>query len=130
MELSLVNNDEKYYEFIRELRLHPDNIDGFINKKNITEDEQILYMRKYKECYKICLYGNQPVGFVGVIDNDIRVATKPSFKKMGIGKFMINEIIKEYPESFAKIKFNNKNSIKLFESCGFEVKYVIMKKCN
>lgn len=128
MNLKFVDNKPEYYDFIREIRLHPNNISGFINQSNITQQEQIDYMEKYGHNFKICLCDNQPVGFIGVIDDDIRVATKPEFKNLGIGKFMVNEMMKLYPESVAKIKMNNIASIKLFESCGFKVEYVIMKK--
>jgi hypothetical protein len=78
--------------------------------------------------YRICLLDNEPAGFVGVIEDDIRVATDPKFKKMGIGKFMIEEIMKEFPTAFAKVKIENIASLKLFSSCGFVPKYTILHK--
>jgi ribosomal protein S18 acetylase RimI-like enzyme len=127
-DLKLIDVSHEYYEFIRELRFHPDNISGFINQETITEDQQISYMEKFSNCYKVCLLNNEPVGFVGVIEDDIRVAVKPEYKKMGIGKFMIENIISQYPNSYAKIKIDNTSSIKLFESCGFNIKFLIMSK--
>lgn len=130
MKLQFVDNEPKYYEFIRLLRTHPDNVSGFINQSNITEREQTRYMGDNHQFFKICLCDEEPVGFIGVIDNDIRIATKPEYKKMGIGKFMVNEMSKLYPNALAKIKMDNKSSIKLFESCGFKIEYLIMKKCQ
>lgn len=130
MKLELVKNEPKYYEFIRLMRLHPDNIFGFINQNDISESDQINYMSKYGEFFNICLCDNNPAGFIGVIDNDIRIATNPIFKNKGIGKFMVNEIMKVYPNAVAKIKADNPLSKKLFESCGFETDYIIMKKCQ
>lgn len=130
IDLKLVPNEEKYYEFIRVLRTCNENINGFISQENITEEQQFNYMSKYGEYYHICLMNDVPVGFVGVIDDDIRVATKSEYKKMGIGKFMINEIMKIYPNAKAKIKSNNFESMSLFKSCGFTDEYVIMKKMN
>lgn len=128
MKLELVNCNENYYQFIRELRIHPDNIQGFIVQGTITSDEQKEYMKKNEKDYYVCLSDKEPVGFVGVIENDIRVATKPEYKKKGIAKFMIDEVMKIYPNAKAKIKSNNVASISLFKSCGFETEFVIMKK--
>lgn len=128
INFELVECEEKYFEFIRELRTHPDNISGFINQSIITESEQKKYMEKYKSNYFVCLCDGIPSGFVGVIDDDIRVATKPEYKNKGIAKFMINEINKRYPTALAKIKVDNIASIKLFESCGFQTEFLILKK--
>lgn len=127
-ELKFVDNEPKYFEFIRLMRLHPENISGFINQNYISAKDQIDYMEKYAQFFKICLLNDEPVGFVGVIENDIRVATKPEHKNLGIGKFMINEMMKIYPDALAKIKLGNTASVKLFESCGFSTEFIIMKK--
>lgn len=126
--LILVKNEPKFYGFIHDLRYRKENVSGFIDQTPVSEIEQNNYMEKYGKHYYIAILNETPVGFVGVIDNDIRVATHPDYKNMGIGKFMINEIIKIYPNSIAKIKSTNSESIKLFESCGFEVNFLIMKK--
>lgn len=128
MKLKLVKNEPKYYEFIRKLRLDSENILGFINQNYITENEQIEYMKNNHFYFNICLFEDTPVGFIGVIDNDIRIAVNPKYKNRGIGKFMVNEIMKTNPNALAKIKSNNLASIKLFESCGFKIDYLIMKK--
>lgn len=119
MELIFVENDKKYYEFIRLMRIHPENQKGFLEKVNITKEQQIKYMSKYGKHYYLCLENETPLGYVGVVDNDIRICTDPSFQKKGIGLFMLNEIIKLYPEASAKILKNNIGSLKLFEKCGF-----------
>ena len=41
---------------------------------------------------------------------------------------MINEIMKIHPNAFAKVKLENKASLKLFESCGFKKKFYILEK--
>lgn len=126
--LKLVLNEKKYYDFIREMRTCDENIYGFVNQEKITEQQQNEYMSKHEQFYYVCLLGDDPVGFVGVINDDIRVATRPGYKKMGVAKFMINEIMKIFPNAIAKIKSNNIASIALFKSCGFETEYLIMKK--
>lgn len=128
MNFSLVKCDEKYFDFVRQLRTHPENISGFVNQSPISDTDQIKYMNENKDSYFICLYENEPVGFVGVINDDIRVATKPDMKNRGIGKFMINEVLKLYPNAFAKVKINNDASINLFESCGFKKQFIILER--
>jgi RimJ/RimL family protein N-acetyltransferase len=128
MDLKFVKCESKYYEFIRELRVHPENSQGFIVQGDISIEEQKRYMEKNEKFFFVCLDNEEPVGFVGVIEDDIRVATSPKHKKMGIGKFMINEVMKLFPNAKAKIKIENEASIALFESCGFKTEFLIMKK--
>jgi hypothetical protein len=42
--------------------------------------------------------------------------------------FMLEEIMKIFPDSEAKIKINNLKSIKLFEKAGFDLRYYIYSK--
>ncbi len=127
VNLKLVTCDEKYWEFVRMLRTDPNNTNGFIQQIKITKEDQINYMTKYKNNYFVCLYNDTPVGYIGEIDGDIRVCTDHNYKNKGIGKFMVTELLKIKPNIFAKIKINNENSIKLFNTCGFEVKYLILE---
>ena len=46
MELKLVKNEEKYFEFIRQLRNDEENQKGFLEKSLITSEQQINYMLK------------------------------------------------------------------------------------
>ena len=124
----LVENEPRYWEFIRELRSDPRVQGGFVQQGRITVEEQQQYMREHGQHYYICLSDGIPSGFVGVIDGDIRVCTHPDFQKHGVGKFMINEIMKIYPQGFAKIKIANEASLRLFEGCGFKKKYFILEK--
>ena len=78
---TLIKNNEEYYEFIRELRFHPKNIHGFLDKNLVSSEQQKKYMEKYGKYYFICVYNKKPVGFVGVVENDIRICTHPDFKK-------------------------------------------------
>jgi len=125
--LKLVECEEKYWEFIRLLRIDPQNLSGFVQTSDITPQQQKQYMTKYNKNYMICLWNDIPVGFIGEIDGDIRVCTDNLYKQKGIGKFMVLEFIKKYPNIFAKIKIDNTSSLKLFESCGFKKKYYILE---
>ena len=123
-----VENEEKYWEFIRKLRTNEEVMQGFVQQGDISPEQQENYMKKYGHMYYICILDDKPAGFVGVIDRDIRVATHPDFQKRGVGKFMINELMKLHPDSLAKVKVDNQASLRLFESCGFKKKYFILER--
>jgi GNAT superfamily N-acetyltransferase len=125
LRMNLVNCNQEYWEFVRELRNDERVADGFIINAYISQEDQFAYMVKYKEFYRICLIDDIPVGYVGVIDNDIRVCTHPDFQKRGVAKFMIREVIKIWPSALAKIKVDNIASVKLFESCGFKKNFFV-----
>ena len=102
--MELVKNELKYWEFIRALRNHPTVKAGFIQQENINIEKHQKFMNKYGKKYYICLVDNLPAGFVGQINGDIRIATHPDFQGKGVGKFMINELMRKHPDSFAKVK--------------------------
>ena len=77
-------------------------------------------MTKYSDCFRIALLNNEPVGYIGVIENDIRICVHPDYQKKGIGKFLVNNCFKIWANALAKIKITNKSSQKLFESCGYK----------
>jgi len=126
--LELVKNGPKFWEFIRNLRNLEGVKQGFIQQKEISTIEQAEYMLKYNNEYWVCLVDNKPAGYVGVIDNDIRVATHPDFQGQGVGNFMINQIMKVYTDAHAKVKLENEASLRLFEKCGFRKKYYWMER--
>jgi hypothetical protein len=128
MVRKLVPIEPEHYEFVRILRTCSENQSGFIEQVQITPIQQQEYMKKFSSFYYVCEVDGDPVGFVGSIDGDIRVAVDPKRKKEGHAKYMIEEIMKIFPESTAKVKIENKASLALFESSGFEPKYVILHK--
>ncbi len=95
--MELVNNNIKYWDFIRNLRNDKRVNSGFIEDTYVSEKQQIEYMKKYSSCYRIALIDGNPVGYVGVIDNDIRICTHPDYQGMGVGKFMLNNCMKIWP---------------------------------
>ena len=124
----LVKNAEEYWECIRKLRNLDSIKTGFIKQENISSKTQLEYMKENGHNFWICLDDLEPVGYVGIINDDIRVATHPDHQKKGIGAFMINEIMKIYPNAYAKVKLENEASIKLFEHCKFVKKYFILER--
>ena len=128
MKLKFVKNEEKYWDFIRNLRNDPKVKTGFIQQEEILPESHQKFMTKYGHLFYLCLCDNTPAGYVGVIDRDIRVATHPNFQGKGIGKFMIEQIMLKFPDAYAKIKIENEASIRLFKSCNFKEKYFILEK--
>ena len=126
--MELVKCTKKYWEFVRILRNDDRVQSGFIKSSNITKDMQSAYMMMYSKFYRIALIDGKPAGYVGVIDDDIRVCTHPNYQGQGVGKFMINQCMKIWPTAFTKVKMENEASIRLFESCGFTKKFFILTK--
>jgi RimJ/RimL family protein N-acetyltransferase len=118
--MELVKCTIEYWEFVRLLRTDERVVDGFVENVQITQHQQQSYMEKYSDCYRIALFNGEPAGFVGVVDDDIRVCTHPNFQGKGLGKFMIDECMKIWPTAYAKVKLGNVASDKLFLSVGFE----------
>jgi GNAT superfamily N-acetyltransferase len=126
--MDFVKNQEEYWEFIRQLRNDKRVKAGFIQQDHISKENHLKYMEKHGNNFYVCLIDKKPAGYVGVIDRDIRVATHPSYQGKGVGKFMINALMKLYPGSLAKVKIENKASLGLFEACGFKRRYYILEK--
>ena len=125
--MELVKNSYLYWEFIRNLRNLEGVREGFIQQEIITQEQQQTYMSQYNDYFYICLYKGKPAGYIGVIDDDIRVATHPDYQGKGVGSFMVKEIKKIQPSSVAKVKIDNKASLALFKKCGFEIKYYLLE---
>ena len=128
VEYQLVQNEEKYWNFIRDLRNDSRVKSGFIEQKHIQKSEHFFFMHEHGKNFYICLDGEVPVGYIGVINRDIRVATHPDYQGRGVASFMVNEVMKVKPDAFAKVKIDNKASLKLFEGCGFKKKYFILER--
>jgi len=117
--MELVNCTEIYWEFVRTLRNDERVIHGFVESEYITPEMQKKYMKMYSNTYRVALVDGIPAGYVGVLYGDIRVCTHPDFQGKGIGKFMIGECTKIWPEAVARVKLENISSNKLFQSVGF-----------
>jgi RimJ/RimL family protein N-acetyltransferase len=125
LKLKLVKCTSDYWEFVRELRNDNSVQDGFIEKVTITPEQQNKYMNRYQDNYFICLYDELPIGYVGVIDNDIRICTLPKYQGKGVASFMLSEIIKIFPKAYGKVKIDNVASRGLFKKVGFTEAFVI-----
>lgn len=125
--MQLVPCDPKYWDFVRRLRIDSRVQGGFLQQNVfITRPQQHWYMTKHSRDYRVCLVNQTPAGYVGVLDDDIRVCTHPDFQKQGVARFMIKAIMKLYPHAVARIKVDNKASLALFASCGFTAELITM----
>ncbi len=128
VSLERVNNNQNYWEYIRNLRNNEDVSHGFIQKSNITEDQQKKYMSIHGHNYYIIKSDENIVGFIGDVENDIRICVHPDYQNNGYGTQAIIEFNKLYPNSYAKIKSDNDQSKKAFEKAGYKIKYYLLEK--
>lgn len=128
MVKSFVPCTSNYWEFVRQLRMDKRVASGFIEEVHITKQMQIDYMTKYSEYYRIGLVNDKPAGYVGVIDNDIRICTHPDYQKIGVARYMLDEMMKEYPNAYGKVKIDNDASKNLFKSLDFVETFIIFTK--
>jgi ribosomal protein S18 acetylase RimI-like enzyme len=128
MVMELVDCSREYWDFVRLLRSDDRVLNGFVKHVSISREEQEVYMGLHANGYRVALVDGVPAGFVGVVNNDIRVCTHPDFQGLGVGKFMIENIMKIFPGAFAKVKVDNFASVALFESCGFQKKFFIFER--
>jgi len=125
--MELVDCEKKYWPFL--LRLRNDLRSNFIEQDTITEHIHECFMSLNHGSYKVCLgSSSEPVGFIGCVNGDIRIAVDPKGQNKGAGKFMLENFVIEDESAFAKIKVDNQASLNLFESCGFKKKYYILEK--
>lgn len=126
--MELVENEPKYWEFIRELRNMDGVREGFVQQEIISAEVHKSFMEKNSTFFYILLDKDIPICYIGNIDNDIRVATHPDHQGKGAATFALNELMKLHPNAMAKVKIENKASLRLFEKCGFKKKYYLLEK--
>lgn len=121
--LILVDNEPQYWDTIYNLRFHPKNISGFVEQKKVTKEEHVKYMQRHGFKYKICLLnGVTPIGFIGNVYNDLRLAVDPMEHNRGVALFMLNEYKKLATDSMplqAKVFKDNASSNAVFLKAGF-----------
>ena len=111
-KFQLVACNKEYWEFVRQLRNNDKVQAGFIETKYISKAEQKEYMNKFQLNYRVCLIDKKPVGYIGVIEMILESVLIQIIKK-SIGKFMLKEAFKIWPNAHAKIKESNLASKKL-----------------
>jgi RimJ/RimL family protein N-acetyltransferase len=114
------NSYKRYIEFIRLLRTDSRTEKMFLEQVNITPEQQEKYMERNADKYFICITAEDhlPVGYIGVINNDIRYCVVPYYHGMGIGTSILTEIKGLFPKATGRIKKSNYASIRAFEKAG------------
>ena len=125
LKLQLVPCSERYWEFIRLLRMNRDVEGGFIERADISVEDKISCMNKYAEDYRVCFDDITPCGYIGVVENDLRICVTPDYWGIGVGSFMLNQTKELWPNPQVRIKVSNVASINLFRKNGYTEKYVI-----
>jgi GNAT superfamily N-acetyltransferase len=115
---------EDYWEFVRQLRTDPRVAHRF-RPATITQEQQRNYMATRWHLYFIVLVDSAPAGYIGCVDGSIRVCTHPDFQRQGLARFMIENMLKKFPDALAAVKLDNEASRNLFETCGFVPSYTV-----
>ena len=127
--IELLNHKGHWYmdtiAFIKNLRTDPAIKKDFIEQiDEITIEDQVNYMAEHAKDYFIAYYYGLPVGFGGVIEDDIRYAVIPYYHGKGFGTQILKRIKNRNPNATGKIKKSNLGSMKAFMNA--EIKYTLI----
>lgn len=121
----------QYWESIFNIRNQPSNVDKFGTKIKDLQTHY-RYMATKWDQYYVCLKSENVVGFIGIDNEDLRLCVDENHKRQGIGRFMIEElhnVCSDFLLQYSvKVKVDNLESLKFFESLGFRKKYYILEK--
>ena len=77
---------------------------------------------------RVALYNSNPVGYVGIFNNEITIAVIPDFQDRGIGLSLLQDMRKspafKKEKTYAKVRPENIKSLKAFKKAGFKTKYL------
>lgn len=126
LEIIQVGTNPYLGEFIRVLRNSSEYRDVFINNTFITPEMQRNYMREHGKDYYVCINKTtkEKLGYIGIVDNDIRLAIRLEYKRQGIGTFMLDFIKTKYPDFQVKIRKSNIESQKFFDKNNIKYRLV------
>ncbi|MFM7468501.1 MAG: N-acetyltransferase family protein [Vampirovibrionales bacterium] len=105
-------------EFIRKLRNQLKA--SFVHQEDITPEQQTAYMATHRASYWVCWMDRIPVGFIGIVAHDLRLAVSPDHQRMGVAAHMLQEVLPLFPEAEVKVKPENLASLAFFQRQGFQ----------
>jgi GNAT superfamily N-acetyltransferase len=122
----------EHWEFIRKVRNHALVTPGFIEQGQISKETHEKFMTEHHKNYRICirLSDRKFLGFIGCVNNDIRIAVSPEYQGLGIGEYMLEYAKLEWPGAQVKIKIDNVASINLFRKAGYTVDCLLLSLHN
>lgn len=115
MHMVVVGENKTYREFVRKLRNDKRLKKSWVNHTNITKEQQKEYMDKYGNQYFIFINGEKPIGFIGIVDEDLRLAVLPEYQNAGVGQYMLDFIISSEKKFKVRVRKDNIDSQKFFE---------------
>jgi len=137
MQINLREVTQKDWDFILNLRNQFYVNSFYEQKKPIQKEEHYEYMKK-QNCnpnfYQwIATYGNNDVGYIRILDEDINIMVKKKFQGMGIGTVMLNLVEnKALSLGIKKLKaivlVGNENSKKIFIKNNYKLKMYLFEK--
>lgn len=123
-KISIVDNEEKYWMQIGRLRYNRKVQKGFISRKwdgMPVPAVQYSYMKEFGDNFIVAVHNDTLLGYARCIDGDIAICVVPELQSKGIASMLLEELLKRYPDSYARVKEDNESSKKLFEKFGFRV---------
>ena len=93
-----------------------------MNSAEIDFNSHVKFMMKHASTYRVAVDSDDHVlGFIGHVDGDLRLATRPDRCREGIALFMYKNFLVEYPFVTVRVKRDNHPSLKFFERVGWKV---------
>ena len=137
MKINLRDVTEKDWDYILNLRNQ-----FYVNffheqKKPIEKDEHYEYMNKQKSNSKfyqwIATNGEDDVGYIRILDQDINIMVEKKFQTKGIGTVMLNLLEKKalglgIKKLNAKVLIGNESSKKIFVKNNYKLKMYLFEK--
>ena len=132
-KISVVDNEEKYWKGIGNLRSHPRVQKGFIMRlwgPPISIASQAEHMERVgAHNYIVAVHDDTLLGYARCIDNDIAICVYPELQGKGIASMLLEELLRRFPNAHARVKADDTASRRLFEKFGFAVTDTIDVDC-